>query len=84
MLNKFLPRVLLGLCIVTAFSVTNRANARTPLTQAEIQELRNMVQLIPKNNSQTRPARRLDTITLVMVYLLVVLPLQICALMMVL
>lgn len=62
MLNKISPGVLLGLCVVTVLPWANRANAITPLTKAEIQELRNIVQLIPKNNSQTRPARRLDTI----------------------
>ncbi|MFN6570778.1 FecR domain-containing protein [Dendronalium sp. ChiSLP03b] len=38
----------------------NRANAVTPLTRAEIQNLRNLVQLIPKNSDKRRPARKLD------------------------
>ncbi|WP_353931309.1 FecR domain-containing protein [Okeanomitos corallinicola TIOX110] len=63
MLTKFLQSVVLGLCVVTLFPVSNRANAVTPLTKAEIQEIRNIVQFIPKNNSQIRPARKSQTIT---------------------
>ncbi|YAF97153.1 MAG: FecR domain-containing protein [Nodularia sp. CChRGM 3473] len=37
----------------------NRANAITPLTRAEIQNLRNLVQLIPRSQKR-RPARKAD------------------------
>jgi acrosin len=63
MLTKFLPLLVLGLCVFTVLSPASPANAITSLTQAEIQQLRNMVELIPKNKSQSQPARQLDTIT---------------------
>ncbi|MFM6005522.1 MAG: iron dicitrate transport regulator FecR, partial [Sphaerospermopsis kisseleviana] len=40
-----------------------RAIARTPLTKAQIEKLNNIVQFIPKENFNKRPARQLDIIT---------------------
>ncbi|MBD2420537.1 FecR domain-containing protein, partial [Anabaena cylindrica FACHB-243] len=62
MFNKFLPQLVLGLWVFTVLPFAHLAKAITPLTKGEIQQLRNMVQLIPKNNSLTRPARKSDTI----------------------
>ncbi|HYX18998.1 MAG TPA: FecR family protein [Nostoc sp.] len=41
----------------------NKVNAITPLTRAEIQDLQNIVQLIPKDKLKKRPARKLDAMT---------------------
>ncbi|WP_369694285.1 FecR domain-containing protein [Nostoc commune] len=40
--------------------MSNKVNAITPLTRAEIQDLQNIVQLIPKDKLKKRPARKLD------------------------
>jgi hypothetical protein len=63
MFTKNLQRLLISLSIVTVFPLGQQAQAITPLTKAEIQEIRNVVQFIPKNSSQIRPARRSDTIS---------------------
>jgi FecR protein len=57
---KSFPLLIVGLwgVIVTP---PNPANAATPLTRAEIQNLQNFVQLLPRNNKK-RPARKLDPI----------------------
>ncbi|MGF2013164.1 FecR domain-containing protein, partial [Nostoc sp. DedVER01b] len=43
--------------------LSNRVSAITPLTRAEIQSLRNIVQLIPKDRHKKRPARKSDAMT---------------------
>ncbi|MBD2388545.1 FecR domain-containing protein [Cylindrospermum sp. FACHB-282] len=62
MFPKFLTLFAIGLSGVMVLPWPNRASAITPLMQAEIQNLRNLVQLIPKNQPQKRPARKLDTL----------------------
>ncbi|MTJ14831.1 FecR domain-containing protein, partial [Anabaena sp. UHCC 0187] len=63
MLTKLLPHFVLGLSTVIVFHLPNRAIAFTPLTKAEIQKLHNIVQFLPKDNLNKRPARHLDIIT---------------------
>jgi len=60
MLSKFFPLLVIGLWGVIVLPLPNRASAVIPLTRAEIQNLRNLVQFIPKNSAQKRPARKLD------------------------
>ncbi|MBD2471360.1 FecR family protein [Nostoc sp. FACHB-145] len=55
---RFLIFSLLGVIFIP---LPNQANATTPLTRAEIQNLQNFVQLLPRNNKK-RPARKLDPI----------------------
>ncbi|HLO85999.1 MAG TPA: FecR family protein [Nostocaceae cyanobacterium] len=62
MFNKSCPRWMLSLGAVLVISLPHQASAVTPLTKAQIQNLRNIVRLIPQNNSQ-RPARKADTLT---------------------
>jgi FecR protein len=59
MFQKFFPLLAIGIWGVVVFPLSRPANASTPLTQAQIQDLRNLVQLIPKNTKK-RPARKLD------------------------
>ncbi|MBH8574107.1 FecR domain-containing protein [Nostocaceae cyanobacterium CENA369] len=60
MFLKLFPLWLIGLWGMIILPLPNRANAIAPLTRAEIQNLRNLVQLIPKNSKKRRPARKLD------------------------
>ena len=62
MFPKFSPLWVIGLWGAIALSLPNRVIAATPLTRAEIQNLRNLVQLIPKNNPRKIPARKSDTL----------------------
>jgi FecR protein len=59
MFQKFLPLLAIGIWGVVVLPLSRPAHASTPLTQAQIQDLRNLVQLIPKNTKK-RPARKLD------------------------
>ncbi|MBW4455184.1 MAG: FecR domain-containing protein [Nostoc indistinguendum CM1-VF10] len=63
MLYKSFPLLVIGLWGVIVLPWPNRVSAITPLTRAEIQDLRNMVQLIPKDKLKKRPARKLDAMT---------------------
>jgi hypothetical protein len=65
MCTKFLPyfSLVLWTGIFLPSPLSNRAIALTPLTKAEIQKLQNIVQFIPKDNLNKRPARKLDIIT---------------------
>ncbi|BAZ30098.1 hypothetical protein NIES4074_25540 [Cylindrospermum sp. NIES-4074] len=63
MFHKSILLLAISLWGVTALPLPNRANAATPLTRAEIQNLRNLVQLIPKNNPTKLPARKLDKLS---------------------
>ncbi|MBD2336264.1 FecR domain-containing protein [Calothrix sp. FACHB-156] len=63
MLQKFLPLLVISLWGAIVLPLSGRANATTPLTRAEIQELRNLVQLIPRNGPKRRPARKADAMT---------------------
>ncbi|MBD0385745.1 MAG: FecR domain-containing protein, partial [Nostoc sp. C3-bin3] len=60
MVYKSFPLLVIGLWGVIVLPWQNRVSAITPLTRAEIQDLRNMVQLIPKDKLKKRPARKLD------------------------
>ncbi|MEH1874021.1 FecR family protein, partial [Nostoc sp.] len=55
--------LVIGLSGVIVLPLPNKVSAITPLTRAEIQDLRNMVQLIPKDKLKKRPARKLDAMT---------------------
>ncbi|QSJ16804.1 FecR domain-containing protein [Nostoc sp. UHCC 0702] len=57
--KSFLLSVI-GLWGVLLLPLSNQASAITPLTRAEIQNLQNLVQLIPRNNQKIRPAKKLD------------------------
>jgi hypothetical protein len=59
MLRKLLPLLVIGVWGVTVVSLPKEATATTPLTRADIEKIRNLVQLKPKNRQQ-RPARSLD------------------------
>jgi len=59
MFRKFFPLVAIGLWGVVMLHLPNRANATTPLTKAEIQDLRNLVQLMPQHRPK-RQAHKLD------------------------
>ncbi|WP_193197282.1 FecR family protein [Nostoc sp. MG11] len=60
MFHKSFPLLIIGFCGIAVLPLSNRASAITPLTRAEIQNLRNLVQLIPRDNLKKRPARKLD------------------------
>ncbi|MDF5708056.1 MAG: FecR family protein [Nostoc sp. S4] len=60
MINKSLPLLVISLWGIVVLPVQNRVSAATPLTRAEIQYLRNLVQLIPKNKLKKRPAQKSD------------------------
>ncbi|MEA5604731.1 FecR family protein, partial [Nostoc sp. UHCC 0252] len=60
---KSFPLLVIGLWGVIVLPLPNRVSAITPLTRAEIQDLRNIVQLIPKDKRKKRPARKLDAMT---------------------
>ncbi|WP_375511954.1 FecR domain-containing protein, partial [uncultured Nostoc sp.] len=63
MFYKSFPLLVIGLWGVIVLPLPNKVSAITPLTRAEIQDLRNMVQLIPKDKLKKRPARKLDAMT---------------------
>jgi hypothetical protein len=63
MFYKLFPLLVIGLWGVIVLALPNRVSAITPLTRAEIQDLRNIVQLIPKDKLKKRPARKLDAMT---------------------
>ncbi|NEU82270.1 FecR family protein [Nostoc sp. UIC 10630] len=63
MFYKSFPLLVIGLWGVIVLPLPNRVSAITPLTRAEIQDLRNIVQLIPKDKQKKRPARKLDAMT---------------------
>ncbi|WP_311775392.1 FecR family protein, partial [Nostoc sp. UCD120] len=63
MFYKSFPLLVIGLWGVIVLPLPNRVSAITPLTRAEIQDLRNIVQLIPKDKLKKRPARKLDAMT---------------------
>ncbi|MGI8500019.1 MAG: FecR domain-containing protein, partial [Hassallia sp.] len=59
MLRKLLPLLVIGVWGITMVSLPEEASATTPLTRAEIEKIRNLVQLMPKNRQQ-RMARPSD------------------------
>ncbi|MCV3213408.1 FecR domain-containing protein, partial [Plectonema radiosum NIES-515] len=59
MLRKLLPLLVIGLWGITVVCLPKEASATTPLTRADIEKIRNLVQLKPKNRQQ-RPARSSD------------------------
>ncbi|MEO3705267.1 hypothetical protein [Trichormus azollae] len=63
MLTELLLLLVLGLRIFILLSLANPGNVITSLTQAEIHQLRNILELIPRNKSQSRPGQQLDTVT---------------------
>ncbi|MEH2200420.1 FecR family protein [Nostoc sp.] len=63
MFHKSFPLLVISLWGITVLPLPNRVSAITPLTRAEIQNLRNLVQLIPRDRQKKRPARKLDAIT---------------------
>ncbi|MBD2676863.1 FecR domain-containing protein, partial [Nostoc sp. FACHB-857] len=60
MFNRSLPLLVIGLWGIVVLPLPDRVSAVTPLTRAEIQNLRNLVQLIPKNKLKKRPAQKSD------------------------
>ncbi|MBW4624271.1 MAG: FecR family protein [Brasilonema octagenarum HA4186-MV1] len=62
MFRKFFLLIIISFWGVVVLPVTKQADATTPLTAAVIQDLRNLVQLIPYKNSK-RPARKSDPMT---------------------
>ncbi|MCW5313147.1 hypothetical protein GTQ43_04740 [Nostoc sp. KVJ3] len=62
MFYKSFPLLVIGLWGIIVLPLPNRVSAITPLTRAEIQNLRNLVQLIPRDRQKKRPARKLDAI----------------------
>ncbi|MEH2068392.1 MAG: FecR domain-containing protein, partial [Nostoc sp.] len=60
MINKSLPLLVISLWGIVVLPLPNRVSAVTPLTRAEIQNLHNLVQLIPKNKLKKRPAQKSD------------------------
>ncbi|MEH1845193.1 MAG: FecR domain-containing protein, partial [Nostoc sp.] len=60
MFHKSFPLLVIGLWGVIVLPLPNQVSAITPLTRAEIQELLNIVQLIPKDKLKKRPARKSD------------------------
>ncbi|MBD2613416.1 FecR domain-containing protein [Nostoc punctiforme FACHB-252] len=60
MFNRSLPLLVISLWGIAALPLPERASAVTPLTRAEIQNLRNLVQLIPRNKLKKRPAQKSD------------------------
>ncbi|WP_375471393.1 FecR domain-containing protein [uncultured Nostoc sp.] len=63
MFHKSFPLLVIALWGVAVLPLPNQVNAITPLTRAEIQNLRNLVQLIPRNREKKRPARKSDAMT---------------------
>ncbi|OYD93759.1 hypothetical protein CDG76_17400 [Nostoc sp. 'Peltigera membranacea cyanobiont' 210A] len=63
MFYKSFPLLVIGLWGLIVLPLPNRVSAITPLTRAEIQNLRNIVQLIPKDKLKKRAARKLDAMT---------------------
>ncbi|MEH1828622.1 MAG: FecR family protein [Nostoc sp.] len=63
MFHKSFPLLVIALWVVVVLPLPNQVNAITPLTRAEIQSLRNLVQLIPRNREKKRPARKSDAMT---------------------
>ncbi len=61
MFHKSFPLLVIALWGVIVLPLPNRVNAITPLTRAEIQNLLNLVQLIPRDKLKKRPARKSDT-----------------------
>ena len=61
MFRKFFPLVAIGLWGVIVLPLPNRASASTPLNKAEIQDLRNLVQLMPQHKPK-RQAHKLDAL----------------------
>jgi hypothetical protein len=60
---KVFPLWAIGLWgVAIVISLSNQVNANTPLTRAEVQSLRNFVQLIQRSNRSKRPARAKDAI----------------------
>ena len=59
MLRKLLPLLVISMWGMTVVSLPKEATATTPLTRADIEKIRNLVQLKPKNKQQ-RPARSSD------------------------
>ncbi|MBX9254373.1 FecR domain-containing protein, partial [Desmonostoc muscorum CCALA 125] len=60
MFNKSLPLLVISLWGIVVLPLPDRVSAATPLTRAEIQNLRNLVQLIPRNKLKKRPAQKSD------------------------
>ncbi|MEH2065610.1 MAG: FecR family protein [Nostoc sp.] len=60
MFHKSFPLLVISLWGFIVLPLPNRVSAITPLTRAEIQNLRNLVQLIPRDRQKKRPARKLD------------------------
>jgi len=63
MFYKSFPLLVISLWGVIVLPLPNRVSAITPLTRAEIQNLHNLVQLIPRDNTKSRPARKSDAMT---------------------
>ncbi|MEH1823572.1 MAG: FecR family protein [Nostoc sp.] len=63
MFYKSFPLLVIALWGIIVLPFPNQVKAITPLTRAEIQSLRNLVQLIPRNRDQKRPARKSDAMT---------------------
>ncbi|MFN6464696.1 MAG: FecR domain-containing protein, partial [Nostoc sp. DedVER02] len=63
MFYKSFPLLVISLWGIMVLPLSNRVSAITPLTRAEIQSLRNIVQLIPKDRHKKRPARKSDAMT---------------------
>ncbi|WP_392531191.1 FecR domain-containing protein [Nostoc sp. C117] len=60
MFNKSFSLLVISLLGIMVLPLPDRVSALTPLTRAEIQNLRNLVQLIPKNKLKKRPAQKSD------------------------
>jgi hypothetical protein len=58
MFRKFLPLIIIGLWGAVVLPIQNRASANTPLTKAQIQDLRNLVQLMPQNQPKRQAQKR--------------------------
>ncbi|WP_375494747.1 FecR domain-containing protein, partial [uncultured Nostoc sp.] len=63
MFYKSFPLLVIALWGIIVLPFPNQVKAITPLTRAEIQNLRNLVQLIPRNREKKRPARKSDAMT---------------------
>ena len=59
MFRKLFPLLAISLSGVAILPVSDRVNALTPLTKGEVQQLRNLVQLMPQNQPK-RKAKLLD------------------------
>ena len=60
---RLFPLLAIAVCGILVLPSPDGANALTPLTRAEIQYLKNLVQLMRKNNPAVLPARKADTLT---------------------